>query len=123
MAATRRVTATKQSLAGKPPNADTQTKAERIWQVVHAIPVGKVCTYGEVARRAGLPGYARYVGTTLSKLPEGSALPWFRVLNSQGKVSFPVGSDAYRRQVKHLTAEGIDVHEGKVDLKRYFWQT
>lgn len=122
MAVSRRVTGAKKSLASTTPNADTQTKAERIWQVVYGIPAGKVCTYGEVARRAGLPGYARYVGTTLSKLPEGSSLPWFRVLNSQGKVSFPAGSDAFVRQVKHLKAEGVDVSEGKVDLKRFFWQ-
>lgn len=122
MAESRRVTGAKQLRVVTPPNADTQTKAERIWQVVYGIPEGKVCTYGEVARRAGLPGYARYVGTTLSKLPEGTALPWFRVLNSQGKVSFPAGSDAYMRQVKHLIAEGVEVREGKVDLKRFFWQ-
>lgn len=122
MAESRRVKGAKQLRVVTPPNADTQTKAERIWQVVYGIPEGKVCTYGEVARRAGLPGYARYVGTTLSKLPEGTALPWFRVLNSQGKVSFPAGSDAYMRQVKHLTAEGVEVREGKVDLKSFFWQ-
>lgn len=117
MAASRRI-----SPAHQQANRAPESKAERIWQVVHAIPAGKVCTYGEVARRAGLPGYARYVGTTLSKLPEGSALPWFRVLNSQGKISFPAESDAYKSQVRHLLSEGVEVCEGKVNLKRFFWQ-
>lgn len=101
---------------------DTLTNAERIWQVVAGIPKGKVSSYGEIAKLAGLPGYARYVGTTLSKLPEGSALPWFRVLNSQGKISFPADSAAYREQVERLRADGIEVNEGKVDLRRYGWK-
>lgn len=101
---------------------ETLTNAERIWQVVHAIPAGKVCTYGEVARRAGLPGYARYVGTTLSKLPDGSTLPWYRVLNSQGKISFAEGSDAYCAQIRHLQSEGVEVCNGKVNLGVCLWQ-
>lgn len=96
--------------------------AERIWQVVAAIPAGRVCTYGGVARLAGLPGYARHVGATLSKLPEGSALPWFRVVNSQGKVSFPVGSAGFETQVARLRVEGIEINGGKIDLNRYLWQ-
>ncbi len=101
---------------------DSLTKAERIWQVVAAIPAGKVSSYGELAKRAGLPGYARYVGTTLSRLPEGSALPWFRVLNSQGKISFPAGSDAYREQEMRLKAEGVEVVDGKVNVQRFGWK-
>lgn len=104
------------------PSCDILSKAERIWQVVAAIPAGKVSSYGEVATRAGLPGYARYVGTTLSKLPEGSALPWFRVLNSQGKISFPKDSAAFLAQVGHLKAEGVEVVGGKVNLQRFGWK-
>lgn len=105
-----------------PGSQESLTKAERIWQVVAAIPEGKVSSYGEVAKHAGLPGYARYVGTTLSKLPEGSALPWFRVLNSQGKISFPADTAAYREQVERLRADGVEVNAGKVDLRRYEWK-
>lgn len=98
------------------------SKAERLWQVVNAIPAGKVCTYGGVAKLAGLPGYARYVGTTLARLPEGSSLPWFRVVNSQGKISFPQDSAHYREQVKRLQAEGVVVVNGKISLKQFLWQ-
>ena len=51
------------------------TNRERIWQVVSIIPLGKVATYGQVARLAGLPGYARYVGYTMKTLPSGSKMP------------------------------------------------
>lgn len=88
--------------------------AQRIWQVVAAIPVGRVCSYGEVAKRAGLPGYARYVGTVLKQLPEGSKLPWFRVINSQGRISFAEGSAEFLAQRQHLLAEGVAVSGNKI---------
>jgi len=70
---------------------------------------------------AGYPGYARQVGKALSNLPEGSKLPWYRVLNSQGKVSL-TGANL-QRQRRKLLQEGIECSElGKVSLKKYKWQ-
>lgn len=70
---------------------------------------------------AGYPGYARHVGRALGNLPEGSKLPWFRVINSQGKISLK-GRDLDRQKAK-LEAEGIEVSEiGKVSLRKYKWQ-
>ena len=93
-----------------------------IYQVVAAIPKGKVCSYGEVAKMAGLPGYARFVGRTLKTLPPGSSIPWHRVLNSQGKISFPEGSDGLVRQQQALLAEGVLVTNGKVSMTRFAWK-
>ncbi len=92
-----------------------------IWQVVAAIPAGRVATYGQVARVAGYPGHARYVGSVLKGLPSNTRLPWHRVINAQGKSSFPVNSSAYNEQVKRLSCEGVDVSEGKISLARYGW--
>jgi len=94
---------------------------EIIWQTVALIPKGKIATYGQVARLAGYPSHARYVGSTLKKLPKNSKLPWFRVINAQGKISFPLGSDAYVRQYDLLTQEGIKFNNDKISLKRYRW--
>ena len=58
------------------------SKAERIWRVVASIPKGYVASYGQIAKVAGLPGYARFVGTTLGKLPRDTWLPWHRVVNA-----------------------------------------
>ena len=58
-----------------------------IYAVVRRIPRGKVASYGQVARLAGLPGRARQVGYALHALPAGTRLPWHRVVNAQGKVS------------------------------------
>ena len=74
------------------------TNQEKIWQVVHQIPRGKVASYGQVARLAELPGYARYVGYVMKNLPAGTKLPWHRVVNSQGRISFPQSSAQYQRQ-------------------------
>ena len=94
---------------------------EKIWQIVYQIPKGKVSSYGQVARMAGLPGYARYVGHTMKNLPTGTKLPWHRVANSQGKLSFPTGSREYQTQKERLEAEGIVFINGRFSLKKFGW--
>ncbi len=95
---------------------------ERIWQVVAAIPPGKVASYGQVARLAGLGRGARQVGHTLRDLPKGSNLPWHRVLNSQGKISLPPDSSSAKTQRHRLEAEGVEFTlSGKVKLDQFGW--
>ena len=94
---------------------------EKIWQIVYQIPKGQVSSYGQVARLAGLPGYARYVGHVMKNLPEGTKLPWHRVANSQGKLSFPRDSREYQTQKSRLEAEGVVFVNGKFSLKKYGW--
>jgi len=95
--------------------------AARIIAAVKQIPRGRVCTYGVVAEVAGLPRRARLVGTVLRQTPASKGLPWFRVINAGGRISFPQGSDGYARQRKLLEAEGVDFVGGRVDLGRYGW--
>ena len=92
---------------------------QRIWQVVALIPRGNVATYGDVARHAGLPGAARRVGHALRKLPEGTRIPWHRVVNAQGKISLPADSTGYRQQKERLEREGVVFVNGKIDLERH----
>jgi methylated-DNA-protein-cysteine methyltransferase-like protein len=94
---------------------------ERILGAVKRIPRGHVCTYGDVAEVAGLPRRARLVGTVLRQTPAIRGLPWYRVINAGGRISFPQGSDAYRRQRHHLESEGVVFLRGRVDLQRYGW--
>lgn len=97
------------------------TNKEKIWQIVYQIPRGKVSSYGEVARLAGLPGYARYVGSVMKNLPEGTKLPWHRVANAQGRLSFPQDSSQYQTQKDRLEAEGVVFVNGRFSLKKYAW--
>ena len=96
---------------------------ERIYAVVARVPRGRVATYGQVAALAGLPRHARLVGYALHALPEGSDLPWQRVINSRGEVSpraMP-GWDGFQRHL--LENEGVRFDAaGRVDLKRYLWE-
>ncbi len=95
----------------------------RIWQVVALIPPGKVTSYGEVARRAGLPGAARRVGRALKGLPSDTRIPWHRVVNAQGRISLPEGSASQYTQRDRLEAEGVTFRSNKsIDLKRYGWE-
>ena len=77
----------------------------RVWQVVAAIPPGRVMGYGEVARAAGFPRYSRMVGASLGRSPD--PLPWFRVVRSNRTLAFEVGSSAYREQAQLLKQEGV----------------
>ena len=87
--------------------------AERILAVVRAIPRGEVAGYGEVACRAGLPGRARWVARLLAA-SDDPALPWHRVLRSDGRIAFAADSEPWREQARRLRAEGVQVVEGRV---------
>lgn len=103
-------------------SADRDKFFHRIWNVVAAIPRGRVASYGQVAELAGFRRGARMVGWALGQAPDRAALPWHRVLNAQGKISIPAGSRARAEQIQRLTAEGVIVRGGKVDMRRYRWE-
>lgn len=96
---------------------------ERINHVVLGIPRGRVMTYGQVARAAGIPGGARQVGYAMAALPDESDVPWHRVINARGEVSRRLGgSGPERLQRVLLEAEGLRFDaRGRVDLERYGW--
>jgi len=92
-----------------------------IYDVIAQIPKGKVATYKQVADLAGLAGHARMVGYALNKAPDHLNLPWHRVINSQGKISYAIsrnGHDDLQKQL--LIEEGIIFSiNGVVDLNKY----
>jgi methylated-DNA-protein-cysteine methyltransferase-like protein len=98
---------------------------ERIWSVVRRIPRGRVATYGQVARIAGLPRHARLVGYALNALEDGRAktVPWQRVINAQGKVSPRAfaGSEAVQRKLLEREGVRFDARD-RVDLERFGWR-
>ena len=61
---------------------------ERIWAVIARIPKGRVATYGQVAAEAGFPRQPRRTAQALRAVPDALKLPWYRVINAQGKLSF-----------------------------------
>lgn len=96
----------------------------RIYAVVRRIPRGRVATYGQIARLAGLPGHARQVGYAMAALKAGVRVPWHRVINAQGRVSpRRAGPGAGVRQRQLLEREGVEfAPSGAVSLSRYGWE-
>ena len=93
-------------------DAAAQARA-RILAVIRAIPRGQVMGYGQVAAKAGLPGRARLTARVLG-MNEDPALPWHRVLRSDGRIAMPEGSAGWREQNQRLRAEGVAIERGRV---------
>lgn len=96
-----------------------QERREAIYVALAQVPIGKVITYGNLAKLAGMPNGARLAGRLMCELPEGTNLPWHRVINAQGKLSMPVDSAGYCEQLRRLNTDGIDVNNGKIKLSIY----
>ena len=96
--------------------------APMIFQVIAQIPYGRVASYGQIARLAGIPKHSRLVGYVLKHMDAESSLPWYRVINSQGKISLSKLNDQGQNiQAQLLMAEGILVIGDKVKMKEFQW--
>jgi methylated-DNA-protein-cysteine methyltransferase-like protein len=94
-----------------------------ICAVIRRIPKGWVATYGQVAALAGLPRRARLVGHVLQHLDSVTDIPWHRVVNAKGEVSYSPsrnGGDVLQRRL--LEKEGVvfDAND-RFDLERFRW--
>lgn len=99
----------------------TKSMYQRIYDVVRSIPLGRVMTYGQVAKLAGGCS-ARNVGYAMAALPFDSGVPWQRVINAKGEVSPRVDGRGHLIQRQVLETEGVIFNKkGKVDLKLYRW--
>ena len=96
-----------------------EQRREAIYLALSQVPKGKVITYGNLAKLAGMPNGARLAGRLMCELPEGSNLPWHRVINAQGKISLSENSDGYREQLARLEKDGIVMSNGKINLSIY----
>ncbi|KAF9075414.1 MGMT family protein [Rhodocollybia butyracea] len=102
-----------------------------VYDIVRKIPIGKVTSYGHIAKLIGMPNYSRHVGQALKVLDVGHVydppLPWHRVITSSGAIaSRGPGTNAAERQRQALEEEDIEVVVGrtgelKIDLKTYGW--
>lgn len=96
--------------------------AQMILAVVSQIPKGKVASYGQIAKLAGLPKHARLVGRVLGQIEDRTAIPWHRVINSQGKISTTqLTEHGDHLQQILLLSEGVVVLNGRVNLKQFAW--
>ena len=93
-----------------------KSEALAIYQVISQIPRGRVASYGDIAKMAGLPGYARYVGYLLKSVPTDTSLPWHRVVRSDGTIP----QETIAKQKPKLMAEKV-VLKGRKVSRASFW--
>ena len=94
---------------------------EQVYRIVARCPRGKVVSYGAVAAMAGRPRASRAVGAALRDLPDGSKVPWWRVINSRGEIS---GRPNHGPNIQRalLAREGVKFSAaGRVDWELYGW--
>ncbi|MFQ5979877.1 MAG: MGMT family protein [Candidatus Heimdallarchaeota archaeon] len=97
----------------------TTSFSRRVKALIKAIPVGKVATYGQIAKCAGNPRAARQVAWLLHSSSRKDNLPWHRVISSKGEISLPPGQ-GYELQKAMLEEEGIILDSlDKIDLDRF----
>ena len=99
----------------------SDSPSKRIYDAVEKIPYGRVATYGQIAEVAGDKKMARAVGNALHKNPDPDNIPCFRVVNSKGELAGEFAFGGAGAQARLLEAEGIEVIDGKVDLKKFQW--
>lgn len=104
----------------KPMSSNSYSK---IYAAIRRIPVGKVATYGQIAEVAGLPRQPRLVGYALFKQDVDASVPWHRVVNAKGEISYsPARKKADQLQRILLEGEGVVFNElGRIDLAQYRW--
>lgn len=97
----------------------TDSPSKRIYEAVKKIPLGKVATYGKIAEMVGDKKMCRAVGNALHKNPDPSTIPCHRVVNAKGECSGSFAFGGEDEQAKRLMTEGVEVINGRVDLKKY----
>lgn len=96
------------------------TYRQVVYQIVRQIPRGQVASYGQIARLAGGGITARMVGFALASLPQGSDIPWQRVVNAQGRISLTGFGRGMQENL--LRVEGVRFEaDGSIDFTKYGW--
>ena len=96
---------------------------KKVMEQIRQIPEGKIATYKQIAGLAGKPQGSRGVAWILHSCSTLYKLPWHRVLNSKGSISFDKNSRNYRQQKKRLESEGVVFSaEGRLNLLKFQWK-
>ncbi len=91
--------------------------AEKIYAALRPVPRGKVVTYAALAKAISKPRASRAVGNALNKNPYAPQVPCHRVVKSNGELGgFASGS---AKKEKMLRAEGVEIKNGRIDLRRF----
>lgn len=97
---------------------DKDNFQQEVYNIVAAIPSGRVVTYGQIAYLIGRPQCSRMVGHAMHNVPAELHLPCHRVVNSQGRLA-----PCWEGQRSLLEREGVKFRKnGCVDMKASQWE-
>jgi methylated-DNA-protein-cysteine methyltransferase-like protein len=109
--------------APPPRGAAPSRSYARIYEAVRRVPRGRVASYGQIAAVAGMPRNARLVGYALRALPEGSPVPWHRIVNASGSISRRGNRFWEEFQRELLEREGVRFGRGgRIALDHFGWR-
>ncbi|MDX1515377.1 MAG: MGMT family protein [Woeseiaceae bacterium] len=100
----------------------SESRQQRICDTIRDVPRGSVASYGQIAEIAGIARGARQVGFVLRHLPDGSDVPWHRIVRSDGRIAFDRDSAPFAEQRRRLIMEGVRVTAGRVDMSEFRWR-
>lgn len=92
---------------------------QKLYDLLAAIPSGKVVTYGQIAQYLGDKRLSRAVGAVLHQNPDGEKYPCYRVVNAKGMLSASYAFGGMEAQRARLLQDGIHVENDRVDLTVY----
>ena len=97
--------------------------SKTVMQNIKSVPTGRVATYKQIAELSGKPQASRGVSWILHSCATAYKLPWHRIINAQGKISFERNTHNYRKQKRLLEAEGVIFDQsGQLNLKKFQWK-
>ncbi len=97
--------------------------SEMVYEIVRLVPIGRVTTYGAIARCLGMSRSSRMVGMVLKGCQqEKNPVPAHRVVNRNGMLTGKAAFGNSNEMAKLLQDEGIRVSDDKVvEFKTVFW--
>lgn len=100
---------------------NTEDFYSRVHEVVLRIPVGRVTTYGAIAKYLGAAMSSRMVGYALNSVADDSSIPCHRVVNRNGELSGKMHFATPTLMYDLLVSEGIHFKGAAVDIRKHFW--
>jgi methylated-DNA-protein-cysteine methyltransferase-like protein len=105
------------------PTLNNDNFFERVYEIVRQIPVGKVTSYGAIAKALGTARSARMVGWAMNASHNLEDVPAHRVVNRLGMLSGKHHFEGTNLMQQLLENEGIRIKDNQIlDFKKHFWE-
>ncbi|WP_053992769.1 MGMT family protein [Mangrovimonas sp. TPBH4] len=100
---------------------ETLSFFEKVYEVAKQIPMGRVTSYGAIAKYLGATKSARMVGYAMNG-STGKEVPAHRVVNRLGLLTGKFHFEGSNHMQQLLESEGVSVKDNQVqDFETVFW--